>query len=124
MSSASASLSCASFGAYPFRPTMRPCFASSTTGLASGAAASAVFHNPEQVELCSTQHHLHVLRVAPLAAPVPALQERMQIERLETDGVLGKPLVNLGQSATALNEYAACYISCYTRIPCNAKWPH
>eukprot|EP00965_Chrysotila_dentata_P182361 6021817-Pleurochrysis_carterae.AAC.1 len=24
----------------------------------------------------------------------------------------------------ALNEYATCYISCYTRNPCNAKWPH
>eukprot|EP00965_Chrysotila_dentata_P183268 6051932-Pleurochrysis_carterae.AAC.1 len=23
-----------------------------------------------------------------------------------------------------LNEYATCYISFYTRIPCNAKWPH
>eukprot|EP00965_Chrysotila_dentata_P138724 4588693-Pleurochrysis_carterae.AAC.1 len=26
--------------------------------------------------------------------------------------------------AHSLNEYATCYISCYTRIPPNAKWPH
>eukprot|EP00965_Chrysotila_dentata_P258108 6213105-Pleurochrysis_carterae.AAC.1 len=25
---------------------------------------------------------------------------------------------------TALNEYATCYLSCYARISCNAKWPH
>eukprot|EP00965_Chrysotila_dentata_P093567 3091703-Pleurochrysis_carterae.AAC.1 len=24
----------------------------------------------------------------------------------------------------ALNEYATCYISCYTRDPRNANWPH
>eukprot|EP00965_Chrysotila_dentata_P133824 4425947-Pleurochrysis_carterae.AAC.1 len=24
----------------------------------------------------------------------------------------------------ALNEYATCYISCYTRVPCNAKGSH
>eukprot|EP00965_Chrysotila_dentata_P095447 3154858-Pleurochrysis_carterae.AAC.1 len=24
----------------------------------------------------------------------------------------------------SLNEYATCYISCYTRNPRKAKWPH
>eukprot|EP00965_Chrysotila_dentata_P072406 2392476-Pleurochrysis_carterae.AAC.1 len=28
------------------------------------------------------------------------------------------------ENKDALNEYATCYISCYTRISRNAKWPH
>eukprot|EP00965_Chrysotila_dentata_P169392 5593862-Pleurochrysis_carterae.AAC.2 len=27
-------------------------------------------------------------------------------------------------AAASLNEYATYYVSCYTRIPYNAKWPH
>eukprot|EP00965_Chrysotila_dentata_P243268 6205329-Pleurochrysis_carterae.AAC.1 len=33
------------------------------------------------------------------------------------------PATQVGSLET-LNEYATCYISCYTRNPRDAKWPH
>eukprot|EP00965_Chrysotila_dentata_P113237 3741838-Pleurochrysis_carterae.AAC.1 len=44
-------------------------------------------------------------------------------ERVSGEDGTGSYGIDVGGVPT-LNEYATCYISCYTRNPCNAKWPH
>eukprot|EP00965_Chrysotila_dentata_P207069 6183909-Pleurochrysis_carterae.AAC.1 len=52
------------------------------------------------------------------------VRRRCVTESMLKDCVTSRHSMNASCSRPTLNEYAMCYISCYTRIPCNVKCPH